>query len=169
MQHTFFNTVLCRHSMTTMWNSLTGRFMEQKDINTPPLDYEQSLFFLSPCSDTRKWPSAWLKARDVRVRALPSLNLKKKSTPSRVFLSSSKLRFGPQELNFSEIYLVHLAFQESWNNRDKLWNNAKAFNTDVFAAFPILWYRNRNGSRVFYSLNEEMKRTEEINAWKGRK
>ena len=38
--------------------------------------------------------------------------------------------------------------------------------TDVF---PILWYRNRNGSRVFYSLNEEMKRTEEINAWKGRK
>ena len=160
--------------MTTMWNSLTGRFMEQKDINTPPLDYEQSLFFLSPCSDTRKWPSAWLKARDVRVRALPSLNLKKKgdcsqSTPSRVFLSPSKLRFGPQELNFSEIYLVHLAFQESWNNRDKLWNNAKAFNTDVFAAFLILWYRNRNGSRVFYSLNEEMKRTEEINAWKGRK
>ena len=54
----------------------------------------------------------------MRARALPSLNLKKKrdcsqSTPSRVFVSPSKLRFGPQELNFSEIYLVHLTFQES--------------------------------------------------------
>ena len=49
----------------------------------------------------------------MRVRALPSLNLKKKrdcsqSTPSRVFLSPSKLRFGPQELNFSEIYLWYI-------------------------------------------------------------
>ena len=127
----FFNTILCRHSMTTTWNSLTGRLMEQEDVNTPPLDYEQSLSYRSPYSDTRatvptrKWQRG-------RARALPLLNLKKKrhcsqSTPSRVFLSPSKLRFRPHELNFSEIYLVHLTFQESWNNRDKLWNNAEAF------------------------------------------
>jgi len=57
------------------------------------VDYEQSLFFLSPSSNTpeirKKWPRAWLKARDGRgeqsffaqrshVRALPLLNLKKK-------------------------------------------------------------------------------------------
>ena len=51
------------------------------------LDYERSLFFLSLSSgtcETRKWPRAWLKARDgrgfaarrSRTRALPSLNLK---------------------------------------------------------------------------------------------
>ena len=64
------------------------------------VDYEQPLFFLSPSSktrETRKWPRAWLKARDgrgmkkdaalvsrgsrlrrSRARALLSLNLKKK-------------------------------------------------------------------------------------------
>ena len=60
------------------------------------LDYGQSLFFLGPSSktpETRKWPRAWLKARDEapsflasrgfcaqpsRARAFPLLNLKKK-------------------------------------------------------------------------------------------
>jgi len=66
------------------------------------LDYEQSLFFLGPSSKTpvtRKWPRAWLKARDgkfllglppsflasrvfaasrTRACAIPLLNLKKK-------------------------------------------------------------------------------------------
>ena len=63
---------------------------------TTALDYEQSLFFLGPSSktpETRKWPRAWLKARDgrgtflvsrgfaaqrSRARALSLLNLKKK-------------------------------------------------------------------------------------------
>ena len=39
-------------------------------LNEPlSLDYEQSLFFLGPSSktpETRKWPRAWLKARDGR-------------------------------------------------------------------------------------------------------
>ena len=55
---------------------------------THNLGYERSIFFLSLSSgtrETRKWPRAWLKARDgrgfaarrSRARALPSLNLKK--------------------------------------------------------------------------------------------
>ena len=69
------------------------------------VDYEQSLFFLGPSSKTpktRKWPRAWLKARDEgvffssraaalasqlsRARGLPLLNPKKKkgcSQPNR--------------------------------------------------------------------------------------
>ena len=72
------------------------------------LDYEQSLFFLGPLSktpQTRKWPRAWLKARDgrrtrhrfsllaasplnarSRARALPLLNLKKKTDCSQSIL-----------------------------------------------------------------------------------
>ena len=56
------------------------------------LDYEKSLFFVGPSSKTpvtRKWPRAWLKARDGKFllvlpppflasRAIPLLNLKKK-------------------------------------------------------------------------------------------
>ena len=64
------------------------------------LDYEQALFFLGPSSktrETRKWPRAWLKAQDALlvvlrlrhstlpcVRALPSLNLKKRETARRL-------------------------------------------------------------------------------------
>ena len=58
------------------------------------LDFEQFLLLLGPSSKTpktRKWPRAWLKARDgrdtgfaaqrSRARVLPLLNLKKKSLP----------------------------------------------------------------------------------------
>ena len=38
------------------------------------VDYEQSLFFIGPSGktpETRKWPRAWLKARDGRGRCRP--------------------------------------------------------------------------------------------------
>ena len=72
------------------------------------LDHEQSLFSLGPSSktpQTRKWPRAWLKARDgrrtrhrfsllaasplnarSRARALPLLNLKEKTDCSQSIL-----------------------------------------------------------------------------------
>ena len=68
----------------------------RKVIINERIDYEQSLFFLGPSSkspETRKWPCAWLKARDgppsflasrgfgaqrSRASAHPLLKLKKK-------------------------------------------------------------------------------------------
>ena len=46
--------------------------------------YEQSLFFLCPSSktpDTRKWPRAWLKAREARVSRLCRSTLARVCTP----------------------------------------------------------------------------------------
>ena len=47
------------------------RILITSNVNLPwsDLDYEQSLFFLGPSNktpETRKWPGAWLKARDGR-------------------------------------------------------------------------------------------------------
>ena len=47
------------------------RILITSNVNLPwsDLDYEQSLFFLGPSRktpETRKWPRAWLKARDGR-------------------------------------------------------------------------------------------------------
>ena len=71
---------------------------------TKILDYEQSLFFLSPSSETcatQKWPRAFLASRGFadrlsRARALPLLNLKRKrdctqSTKIYTFTCSLKL------------------------------------------------------------------------------
>ena len=106
VQHTLLNTILCRHSMTTTWNSLTGRFMEQKEANTPPLDYEQCLCFLSPCSDTRatrKWPRG-------RARALPSLIWKRETSPSLHYLSFYYWVRSPRIQFQRNLPVVHLAF-----------------------------------------------------------
>jgi len=71
---------------------------------TKILDYERSLFFFSPSSETcetRKWPCAFLASRGFadrrsRARALPLLNLKKErdctqSTKMYTFTCSLKL------------------------------------------------------------------------------
>ena len=44
-------------------------FLKTSEDTPQSLDYEQSLFFLNPSSktpETRKWPRAWVKARDGR-------------------------------------------------------------------------------------------------------
>jgi len=59
----------------------TSTFGRQSDVfkclhkwHSIQVDYEQSLFFLSPSSktpETRKWPRTWLKARFSRLAASP--------------------------------------------------------------------------------------------------
>ena len=59
----FFYHSSCRKDQFTVLSLKFGSIV---------LDYEQSLFFLSPSSKTRetlKWPSSWLKVRDWRSRA----------------------------------------------------------------------------------------------------
>ena len=54
------------------------------DQHRAGVDYEQSLFFLGPSSkspETRKWPRAWLKARDGRGR--PRFSRLRRSTLAR--------------------------------------------------------------------------------------
>ena len=55
--------------------SLMSRFAHSCRVD---VDFEQSLFFLGPSSktsETRKWPRAWLKARDGRGTTRISLGL----------------------------------------------------------------------------------------------
>ena len=59
----FFYHSSCRKDQFTVLSLKFGSIV---------LDYEQSLFFLSPSSKTRetlKWPSSWLKVGDWRSRA----------------------------------------------------------------------------------------------------
>ena len=76
------------------------------------IDYEQSLFFLGQSSKTceiRKWPRAWLKARDwrgLRSRVLPALNLKKKR-----HCSQSNFGAWRQQSNFQTLLISILIIQ----------------------------------------------------------
>ena len=65
---------LC-YSQNISLDSLMSRFAHSCRID---VDFEQSLFFLGPSSktsETRKWPRAWLKARDGRGTTRISLGL----------------------------------------------------------------------------------------------
>ena len=99
----FFYHSSCRKDQFTVLSLKFGSIV---------LDYEQSLFFLSPSSKTRetlKWPSSWLKVRDWRSRAAAlvfpvsrlrrsrerapcSRNLKKKSDCSRTTIVWKSVR-----------------------------------------------------------------------------
>ena len=94
-----------------------GQFSDQKKRRGwIHIDYEQPLFFLSPSRKTcerRKWPRAWLKARDgrgtraahrSRTRALLSLNLKKKRDCSQSRIHKATLHFCVEYVTFINVW-----------------------------------------------------------------
>ena len=109
------------------------------------LEYEQSLVFLSPSSKTResrKWPRAWLKARErrgtflasflaSRARAVPSLNRKEKRDCSQSIIIRNRGNFcfwNPESWALeSLIYLLK-----------KIGNSAFANSTDSESGFQYL-------------------------------
>ena len=87
------------------------------------LDYEQSLFFLGPSSktpQTRKWPRAWLKARDGRRTRHRFSRLARECTPltksegkDRLLAVYTLSEYASQSHNFTNCIFVTSPFSSS--------------------------------------------------------
>ena len=78
-----------------------------------------------------------LSLHDYDVKYLISRFTEDVNKRRRIFVSLSKLEYGPQEINSGEIRL-HLSFSADWNKRDNVWKTRMPFQTYVFATVAVV-------------------------------